>query len=157
MSPLPPSHNPPRDEVTFFGVVQFLDVLLTKCRPVAPTGRAPVSKTGCWGFESLLACQLFGIHESCRKSQRLGTERETVLLRRSQRDEKGFLAWTAGSHGHDNCRHRCGLLLWSLPRPCGLSPVHGIGPGPQLFPSDRRRIVRVQTMVHHPYVLGIRA
>jgi preprotein translocase subunit SecE len=25
-------------------------------RPVAPIGRAPVSKTGCWGFESLLAC-----------------------------------------------------------------------------------------------------
>ena len=25
-------------------------------RPVAPSGRAPVSKTGCWGFESLLAC-----------------------------------------------------------------------------------------------------
>ena len=26
------------------------------CRPVALTARAPVSKTGCWGFESLLAC-----------------------------------------------------------------------------------------------------
>ena len=26
-------------------------------RPVALTARAPVSKTGCWGFESLLACQ----------------------------------------------------------------------------------------------------
>ena len=25
-------------------------------RPVAPIGRAPVSKTGCWGFESLQAC-----------------------------------------------------------------------------------------------------
>jgi preprotein translocase subunit SecE len=25
-------------------------------RPVAPTGRAAVSKTACWGFESLLAC-----------------------------------------------------------------------------------------------------
>ena len=28
-------------------------------RPVAPTGRAAVSKTAWWGFESLLACQLF--------------------------------------------------------------------------------------------------
>ena len=27
-------------------------------RPVAPIGRAPVSKTGCCGFESLLACHL---------------------------------------------------------------------------------------------------
>ena len=27
-------------------------------RPVARIGRAPVSKTGCWGFESLLACQI---------------------------------------------------------------------------------------------------
>ncbi len=26
-------------------------------RPVAQFGRAPVSKTGGWGFESLLACQ----------------------------------------------------------------------------------------------------
>ena len=26
-------------------------------RAVARTGRAPVSKTGCWGFESLLPCQ----------------------------------------------------------------------------------------------------
>ena len=25
-------------------------------RPVALTVRAPVSKTGCWGFESLQAC-----------------------------------------------------------------------------------------------------
>ena len=29
-------------------------------RPVARIGRAPVSKTGCWGFESLLACQSLG-------------------------------------------------------------------------------------------------
>ena len=28
-----------------------------KCRPVALTARAPDSKSGCWGFESLLACQ----------------------------------------------------------------------------------------------------
>ncbi|KKL81413.1 hypothetical protein LCGC14_1994990 [marine sediment metagenome] len=28
-----------------------------KCRPVVQFGRAPVSKTGRWGFESLLACQ----------------------------------------------------------------------------------------------------
>jgi hypothetical protein len=27
-------------------------------RPVARIGRAAVSKTACWGFESLLACQL---------------------------------------------------------------------------------------------------
>ncbi len=26
-------------------------------RPVVQIGRTPVSKTGCWGFESLLACQ----------------------------------------------------------------------------------------------------
>jgi hypothetical protein len=26
-------------------------------RAVAPIGRAPVSKTGCWGFESLQPCQ----------------------------------------------------------------------------------------------------
>ena len=45
----------------------FWMVFLAKCRPVAPTGRAPVSKTGCWGFESLLACQhLF--NESGRKN-----------------------------------------------------------------------------------------
>ena len=31
---------------------------LFACRPVALTVRAPVSKTGCWGFESLLACHL---------------------------------------------------------------------------------------------------
>jgi preprotein translocase subunit SecE len=29
---------------------------VSPCRPVALTARAPVSKTGCWGFESLLAC-----------------------------------------------------------------------------------------------------
>ncbi len=28
-------------------------------RPVALTDRAPDSKSGCWGFESLLACQSF--------------------------------------------------------------------------------------------------
>jgi hypothetical protein len=27
-------------------------------RPVARIGRAAVSKTACWGFESLLACQI---------------------------------------------------------------------------------------------------
>ncbi len=32
-------------------------LMWTISRPVARTGRAPVSKTGCWGFESLLACQ----------------------------------------------------------------------------------------------------
>ena len=29
---------------------------LTGYRPVALTDRAPDSKSGCWGFESLLAC-----------------------------------------------------------------------------------------------------
>src|SRR5438034_1267684 len=39
--------------------IHCFDGRLATCRPVAPTGRAPVSKTGCWGFESLLACQFF--------------------------------------------------------------------------------------------------
>jgi preprotein translocase SecE subunit len=32
-----------------------------RSRPVALTARAPDSKSGCWGFESLLACQAVGI------------------------------------------------------------------------------------------------
>ena len=69
LSSLPSSHGSQRDEVAFF-LIRFPDGptrrgVLFKYRPVAPTGRAPVSKTGCWGFESLLACQhLF--HESGR-------------------------------------------------------------------------------------------
>ncbi len=31
------------------------------CRPVARIGRAPDSKSGCWGFESLLACQFLSV------------------------------------------------------------------------------------------------
>ena len=31
-------------------------------RAVAPIGRAPVSKTGCWGFESLQPCHFFRIN-----------------------------------------------------------------------------------------------
>ncbi len=34
------------------------DQRFARHRPVAPIGRAAVSKTACWGFESLLACQL---------------------------------------------------------------------------------------------------
>ena len=33
-------------------------------RPVAPIGRAADSKSACWGFESLLACQFF-CHKRC--------------------------------------------------------------------------------------------
>ena len=34
-------------------------MLKTLCRPVARIGRASDSKSGCWGFESLLACHFF--------------------------------------------------------------------------------------------------
>ena len=34
---------------------------MKNCRPVARIGRAAVSKTACWGFESLLACQLLRV------------------------------------------------------------------------------------------------
>ncbi len=46
---LPPTHSPPGDKV--------IAEARTGKRPVAQFGRAPVSKTGGWGFESLLACQ----------------------------------------------------------------------------------------------------
>ena len=58
LSPVPASHRAQGDEIAL-NLVQSSDGLLAECRPVAPTGRAPVSKTGCWGFESLLACQHF--------------------------------------------------------------------------------------------------
>jgi hypothetical protein len=35
---------------------RFIHIFVFSHRPVAPTGRAPVSKTGCCGFESCLAC-----------------------------------------------------------------------------------------------------
>ncbi len=37
-------------------LLQSFALEFSESRPVAPTGRAPVSKTGCWGFDSLLAC-----------------------------------------------------------------------------------------------------
>ena len=36
-------------------------VLGNSNRPVALTARAPDSKSGGWGFESLLACSVFGL------------------------------------------------------------------------------------------------
>src|SRR5690606_37914886 len=38
------------------GSMALCDLLLLKAS--SSIGRAPVSKTGCWGFESLLACHL---------------------------------------------------------------------------------------------------
>ena len=40
--------------------------LVDICRPVALIGRAAVSKTACWGFESLLACQRYLIASRVR-------------------------------------------------------------------------------------------
>ena len=58
LSPVPAPHCAQGDEIAL-NLLQSSDGLLAEYRPVAPTGRAPVSKTGCWGFESLLACQHF--------------------------------------------------------------------------------------------------
>ena len=53
LQPLPRPYGASGDAVRLFG--------RNIIRPVARIGRAAVSKTACWGFESLLACQLFSI------------------------------------------------------------------------------------------------
>lgn len=51
------------DKVELKNIVGAVIVILSirkqssSLRPVAQLGRAPVSKTGGWGFDSLLACQ----------------------------------------------------------------------------------------------------
>ncbi len=47
---------------------------LIEGRPVAQLGRAPVSKTGCWGFESLLACQV-GVGSGRKQQESHGKNR----------------------------------------------------------------------------------
>ncbi len=44
-----------------FGFRACLRELGNSNRPVALTARAPDSKSGGWGFESLLACSVFGL------------------------------------------------------------------------------------------------
>ncbi len=65
------------------------DVL--RCRPVALTARAPVSKTGCWGFESLLACQFNDrpLAEGCTHS---ACQNDRIFSKKSK-IELGKVTW----------------------------------------------------------------
>jgi hypothetical protein len=61
---------------SFSGAAQSVKEGEVKDRPVALTARAPDSKSGCWGFESLLACHLVNFFDlkagRWRKSRNIG-------------------------------------------------------------------------------------
>ena len=93
------------------------------CRPVARIGRAPDSKSGCWGFESLLACQFLSaplfdrqLHEIQRHPQGFLLP-PTLSPGRSGAGQSHLphLPLPAGGHaprtGCARCPRHCGLHL----------------------------------------------
>ena len=103
---------------------------LSSCRPVAQLARAPVSKTGCCGFESHRACHILYCFQRGRASsssvfgalclryreekKRDVWETDQIPSRSKSGIEKGIVAESRGNirlygSGYSKC-HNCGTL-----------------------------------------------
>src|SRR5207249_451588 len=103
-------------------------------RPVARTARAPVSKTGCWGFESLLACQARAQGALTQEPHELVGEASDVLHGGPGGAEAHLLAVREGGARHDDRRDRHRVHLRAVPVGRG----HRAVPHGQLGLQERR-------------------